>query len=132
MATFAKVNKSFQVLLVAKTRDQLPSCKKMEKFIQVITNSKPTWSEEDQGAFTKLVAEQMPPLLFERFQNSLRNIAGLPVASQKRPASFEEAVKGRKALEAELAQLRADIEALKEALARKGKAKQTKQPELPM
>lgn len=128
MATFTEFQKSFSVLQAAKTRGQLPDCKKMEKFIEVVTTSKPTWSEKDQGAFQKVVAEQMPELVFERFQNSLRKIAGLP------PLTFEKVVKGNKALETELAQLRADIAELKAALARKGKAKKvkTEQPELPM
>jgi hypothetical protein len=126
VATFTEFKKSFSVLQAAKTRDQLPSCKRMEKFINVITSSKPTWSAEDQGAFTKMVSEQMPELVFDRFQNRLRNIAGLT------PITFEKVVKGKKCLEEELALLRADVEKLKEAMARKGKAKKTKQPELPM
>ena len=123
MATFTEFKKSFSVLQAAKTRGELPDCKKMEKFIEVVTASKPTWSEEDQGAFTKIVAEQMPELVFERFQNRLRGIAGLT------PITFEKVVKGKKDLEPELARLRADVDALKEAMARKRQTKKA-QPEL--
>jgi len=126
VATFTEFKKSFSVLQSAKTRSDLPSCKDMDTFIEVITSSKPTWSEEDQGAFQKLIEKKMPRLVFERYQNDLRDIAGLP------KLTFEKVVKGKKDLEEELALLRADVEKLKEAMARKGKAKKTKQPELPM
>ncbi len=126
MATFTEFKKSFSVLQAAKSRGQLPSCKKMEKFIELITKSKPTWSEEDQGAFQKIISEQMPEIVFERFQNRLRGIANLP------QLTFEKVVKGKKKLEEELALLRADVAELKAAMARKGRGKKTKQPELPM
>ena len=123
MATFIEFQNSFSVLQAAKTRAQLPPCKMMDKFIEVVTASKPTWSEEDQGAFQKIVADQMPEQVFQRYQNDLRDIAGLP------RLTFEKAVKGKRYLEEELARLRADVDALKAAMARKGRTKKA-QPEL--
>lgn len=133
MATFTEVKGSFQVLIGCKNRNQLPSCEKMEKFIEVITKSKPTWSEEDQGAFNKLVAEQMPPMIFERFQNNLRTIAGLPLLPKtKKKITWDEVVASNQQMKQELSLLRETVKELKAAMARKGKAKKTNQPELPM
>ena len=99
----------------------------MDKFLSVLTGAVPAWSAEDQGAFKKLVEEQMPPLLFSRYKNALRCLVKLPPLKEEtkkgaRP-SFEEVVKGQAKLKKELDNLRKDIATLKETLASKGKKK---------
>ena len=121
-ATFTAVVSSFQKLNATTERALLPTCPTMDKFISVLTGAVPTWSAEDQAGFKKLVEEQMPPLLFVRYKNSLRGLVGLPPVKEiKKASSFEEAVKGQAALEKELARLRKDLEDLKEALKPKRK-----------
>ena len=123
-ATLSQVQGSFQKLNGIKERNLLPTCVTMDKFLAVLTGAVPAWSAEDQGAFKKLVEEEMPPLLFVRYKNSLRGLVGLPPLKEvKKVSSFEEAVKGQAALEAEVARLRADVETLKQALASKRKKK---------
>lgn len=126
-ATFTQVQGSFQKLNGIKERASLPTCITMDKFLSVLTGAVPAWSAEDQGAFKKLVEEEMPPLLFVRYKNSLRGLVGLPPLKEEtkgtKRASFEEVVKGQAALEKELENLRKDIANLKEALASKRKKK---------
>lgn len=127
-ATLSQVQGSFQKLNATTERALLPTCPTMDKFLAVLTGAVPAWSSEDQGAFKKLVEEEMPPLLFLRYKNSLRGLVGLPPLKEETKkgatrASFEEVVKGQAKLEKELETLRKDIATLKEALASKGKNK---------
>lgn len=116
------VKASFQILNRAKVRTELPDCGKMERFIANLTRVVPAWSASDQAGFKDLVSGQMPRFLFARFKADLRRVAGLPEEAT-RASSFEEAVRGIKALEAEVATLRATIAEIKASLARKrGKA----------
>lgn len=127
-ATLSQVQGSFQKLNGIKERSLLPNCPTMDKFLAVLTGAVPAWSAEDQGAFKKLVEEEMPPLLFVRYKNSLRGLVGLPPLKEEPKkgasrASFEEVVKGQQKLEKELETLRKDIASLREALASKRKKK---------
>lgn len=127
MATFTQVQASFQKLNGIKERSLLPTCPAMDKFLRVLTGSVPSWSAEDQGAFKKLLEEEMPQLLFVRYKNALRGLVKLPPLKEEGKkvsrVSFEEVVKGQAALEKELENLRKDIASLREALASKGKKK---------
>ena len=121
--TFSQIQGSFQKLNGIKNRSLLPTCPAMDKFLSILTGSFPTWSAEDQGFFKKLVEEQMPPLLFSRYKNALRDLVKLPPLKEETKkgtrTSFEEVVKGQEKLERELDTLRKDIATLKEALASK-------------
>lgn len=141
-ATLQKVQGSISTLAAVTKRSDMPTAKDMDKFLDILGVSLTVWTAEDKVSFKSSVEALLTadearksPLIFERYNHDLRKLAGLPVPEAKktkRVSSFEEAVKGMSKLEAELALLRADVAELKEAMARKGKAKKTKQPELPM